>query len=654
MPITAPYGTWTSPLPARSVAAGGVQLSRVILDGDDLYWIERRPEEGGRSVVVTRGPQGRIADVTPAEADVRTRVHEYGGAAYTVSGGTVYYSQFTDQRVYRLAPGGVPEPLTPPGQWCYADYTIDPLRPRLVCVREDHTSTDREAVTTLVSLALDDPGARVTVIASGHDFYSTPRFSADGARLAWLAWRHPQMPWDGTELWVADVSRDGRLEYARRVAGGDEESIYQPGWSPDGTLYFVSDRTGWWNLYRMRAGRTEAVHPMAAEFGRPQWQFGTSTWAFADESRLVSTYVQDGRWRLASIDVTSGALVPIDVDVEPGDNIVATRTHAVFVGGSALAPDAVVRVSLATGATETIRVASTLTIAPEYFSIPEALQFPTEDGLAAHAFYYAPSNRDFTPPAGERPPLIVVSHGGPTAMHRATLNLEIQYWTSRGFAVVGVNYGGSTGYGRAYRERLNRQWGVVDVADCVNAAAHLAAQGRADADRLIIRGNSAGGYTTLAALTFRAGVFKAGASYYGISDVEAMARDTHKFESRYLDRLLGPYRAERDVYRARSPIHFANRLSCPLILFQGLEDRVVPPSQSRMMADAVRSKGLPVALLTFEGEQHGFRKADTIVRCLEAELFFYGVVFRFTPADAISAVPIDNLDRWKSPSSGSE
>jgi dipeptidyl aminopeptidase/acylaminoacyl peptidase len=650
MPTTAPYGTWISPLSARSVAAGGVALSRIVIDGDDIYWLERRPEEGGRSVVVVRGSDGRIADVTPAGTNVRTRVHEYGGGAYTVSRGITYFSEFADQRVYRLERGGVPEPLTPPGKLCYADYTADPARPRLVCVREDHTAPDREAVNTLVSLALDGSSAAGAVIASGHDFYSSPCFNPDGSRLAWLAWRHPDMPWDNTELWTAAVAPDGRFDSPTLAAGGGGESIFQPGWSPDGTLYFVSDRTDWWNLYRVHGGQVEAVHPMAAESGRPQWVFGTSTWAFADESRMVSAYLENGSWRLATLNLVSGALVPIDVGVECGDNLAATATHVIFVGSSPRDRDAVVRVTLATGAVETIRVASTLTIDPGFLSIAEAFEFPASDGLTAHAFYYRPCNRDFTPPTTERPPLIVVSHGGPTAMHRPALSLEVQYWTSRGFAVVGVNYGGSTGYGRAYRERLNGQWGVVDVADCVNAAAHLAADGRADADRLIIRGNSAGGYTTLAALVFRPDVFKAGSSYYGISDLETMTRDTHKFESRYLDRLVGPYPARRDVYRARSPIHFVDRLSCPLILFQGLEDQVVPPDQSQTMADAVRAKGLPVALLAFEGEQHGFRRADTIVRCLEGELFFYGVVFGFTPADAIAPVPIDNLDGWKPPS----
>ena len=644
-PVTARCGTWKSPLTARTVAAGGLQLSSVILGGDDIYWLERRPEEGGRSVAVKWSPGGRIADLTPAGTNVRTRVHEYGGAAYAVSRHSIYYSEFADQRVYRLAPGGAPKPLTPPGDWYYADFTIDPAGTRIVCVREDHTERDREAANTLVSLALDGPPTIGTVIASGYDFYSTPRFSPNGSRMAWLAWRHPAMPWDATELWTADVGRDGRLERPTRVAGGDEESIFQPGWSPDGTLYFVSDRTGWWNLYRVRVGQVVAVHPMLAEFGRPQWQFGASTWAFADESRLVVAYQERGRGRVATLDLSTGALAPLDAQLEPGDRMAATDSHAVFVGASALTPEAVVRVNLSTGATEVLRVATGMEIAPEYLSIADVLEFPTDGGLTAHAFYYAPHNRNFAVPADERPPLIVISHGGPTASHRATLNLDIQYWTSRGFAVVDVNYGGSSGYGRAYRRRLNAQWGVVDVADCVNAAKYLVTQGKADADRLIIRGNSAGGYTTLAALTSHPEVFNAGASYYGISDLEMMARDTHKFESRYLDTLVGPYPAKQDLYRARSPIHFVDRLSSPLILFQGLEDKVVPPNQSGMLADAARAKGLPVAFLTFEGEQHGFRKADTMVRCLEAELFFYGAVFQFKPADAISPVPIDNLDR---------
>ena len=432
-----------------------------------------------------------------------------------------------------------------------------------------------------------------------------------------------------------------------------DESIYQPGWSPDGTLYYVSDRSGWWRLYRAdrsdRSDRSDRAievvrdAPTDSEFGRPQWVFGTSAWAFAGSSRLVVSYTRAGRWHLAAIDVTAGTLTHLVPDLQPHDWIAASATHAVFIAGSATQPDAVVRLELLSGAVEPLRSASPVQLDAGYISEAEAIEFPTAAGQTAHAFYYPPRNRDFAAPAGERPPLIVVSHGGPTSAARPTLDLPIQYWTSRGFAVADVNYGGSSGFGRAYRQRLNGQWGVVDVADVIHVARCLAGQRKADGERAVIRGGSAGGYTTLAALTFHPEVFKAGASYYGVSDLEVLEIDTHKFESRYSHSLIGPYPEAKDVYRARSPIHAIDRLSCPLILFQGLEDKVVPPNQSQMMADAARAKGLPVAYLAFEGEQHGFRKAETIVRSLEAELYFYGAVFGFVPADPIPPVQIDNL-----------
>jgi dipeptidyl aminopeptidase/acylaminoacyl peptidase len=650
LPSTAPYGTWASPLSAAVVAAGGLRLGVVALDGDDVYWLEGRPREGGRYALVNRTPGGTIADVTPRDMNVRSRVHEYGGDAFLVAGGIVYFSNFADQRVYRLAPGGEAQPITPAGAWFYADFALDARRQRLIAVREDHTDQSREPVNALVSIPLASNESAGDVIASGDDFYSTPRLSPDGSKLAWLSWRHPNMPWDGTELWVADVTAPDALEHHRQIAGGPSESIYQPGWSPDGTLYYVSDRSGYWRLYRSERSEgadrsVEVVRgaPMDAEFGRPQWVFGSASWAFAGPSRLVVSYTCKGRWYLATVDVASGAITDIAPQLMPHDWMTANATHAVLIAGSATGPDAVVRVDLASGVTETLRAASTLTIDAGYISVAEPIEFPTTGSRTAHTFYYAPRNKDVVAPAGERPPLIVISHGGPTSAARASLDLQIQYWTSRGFAVADVNYGGSSGYGRAYRERLNGQWGIVDVDDVINAVRFLAAQGKADDERAVIRGGSAGGYTTLAALTFHPDVFKAGASYYGISDLEVLEVDTHKFESRYSHSLIGPYPAAKEVYYARSPIHAIDRLACPLILFQGLEDKVVPPNQSQMMADAVRARGLPVAYLAFDGEQHGFRKAETIIRSLEAELYFYGAVFGFAPADAIPPVHIDNL-----------
>jgi dipeptidyl aminopeptidase/acylaminoacyl peptidase len=640
------FGTWSSPITAQAVAEQGVRLSSVAIDGGDVYWIEGRPHQGGRYALVRRRPDGRTEEVTPPEFNVRTRVHEYGGGACVVGEGAVYASNFTDQRMYRLDATNArtaPVPITPAGEWFYADAVFDRRYRRLIAVREDHSDPGREPVNTLVSIPLDGDASEGNVIASGFDFYSTPRLSLDGARLAWLSWRHPQMPWDGTELWVAEVTDSGLLTGQRRVAGGPEESIYQPGWAPDGQLYFVSDRDGWWRLYRSEQALPVVTEvPPGAEFGRPQWVFGSASWVPAGAGRMVVSYARSGRWHLAALDTQTGALSALADELEPREWLVATATHAVLVAGSRNAPDAVVRLELATGFVETLRSSSSVDFPEALLSSPESVEFESSDGGSTHAFYYPPRNDRYTAPADERPPLVLISHGGPTTATSATLDLRVQFWTSRGFAVADVNYGGSSGFGRAYRQRLNGKWGILDVDDMVAAANFLVAAGKADPNRLVIRGGSAGGYTTLAALTFRPGALTAGASYYGISDLEVLVHDTHKFESRYLDTLVGPYPATKDVYRARSPIRFVDRLACPLILFQGLEDKVVPPNQSEMMASAVRTKGLPVAYLAFEGEQHGFRKAATIVRSLEAELYFYGSVFGFTPP-GIPPIEIDNL-----------
>lgn len=640
--LKTPYGSWRSPITSDLIVAESIGLGEVRLDGHDVYWSEMRPSEGGRNVVVRRTPDGRTADVTPQPFNVRTRVHEYGGGAFAVSDGVVYFSNFADQRLYRQEPRGQPQPLTPEAELRYADGVIDRGRGRIFCVREDHTVAGNEAVNTIVGLDLEHGGPG-DVLVSGDDFYSSPRLAPDGSRLAWLAWCHPNMPWDGTELWVAEVKADGFLGEAGLVAGGTDESIFQPEWSFDGVLHFISDRTGWWNLYRWRDGRAEALQRMEAEFGVPQWGLGPSTYGFASPNRIICSYNRDGTSHIADLDTETLELktVPTPFTDITRSGLRVDPGRAVFGAGSPTMSESLMLHDLRTGTIATLRRSDESSLDEGYLSRPQAIEFPTEDGVTAHALFYPPANKDHTAPDGERPPLLVMSHGGPTGAASSTLDLRHQYWTSRGFAVLDVNYGGSTGYGTAYRRRLNGRWGVVDVDDCVNGARYLADRGEVDGNRLAIRGGSAGGYTTLAALTFR-DAFKAGASHYGISDLEAMARDTHKFESRYLDTLIGPYPERRDLYVERSPIHHTDRLSSPLILFQGLEDKIVPPNQAEMMRDALRDKGLPVAYVAFEGEQHGFRKAENIRRALDGELYFYSRVFGFDLADPVEPVPIEN------------
>ena len=639
-PNVAPYGSWKSPITADVVAAGEVGLEQVRLDGDDVYWIERRSQEGGRKVIVRRSPDGRVTEMTPVGFNARTRVHEYGGGDYVVSDGTIVFSNFVDQRLYVQQPGAEPTALTSATTLRYADGQIDRERNLFFCVREDHRGQG-EAVNTVVSIDLAKGGTG-RVLASGNDFYSSPRLNLEGSRLAWLTWNHPNMPWDGTELWAGKLTGDGSIDEAIRVAGGVNESIFQPEWSPDGTLYFVSDRTGWWNIYRWRDEKVEPLYPMDAEFGQPQWVFASALYGFASERRIVCSYTKNGRDYLATLDAATRALDHIELPFTTISQVRAAGDRVVFIGASSTEPTSVVSLNLATKKLEVLRRSREITVDTGYLTDPQAIEFPTSDGLTAHANYYPPRNRDYSAPANEKPPLIVMSHGGPTSASSASLKYAIQYWTSRGIAVLDVNYGGSSGYGREYRERLKGQWGIVDVDDCVNGARYLVEHGDVDGNRLAIRGGSAGGYTTLCALTFR-DVFKAGASHYGISDLEALAKDTHKFESRYLDSLIGPYPERRDLYVERSPIHFTDRLNCPMILFQGLEDKVVPPNQAEKMVEAVRAKNLPVAYLTFEGEQHGFRKAENIKRVLDAELYFYSKIFNFELADPVDPVRVENL-----------
>ena len=638
----APYGSWKSPISANLVATSSVTFGQIVTDGAEIYWIEQRPAEGGRHVVVRRASGGAITDVTPPPFSARTRVHEYGGGAFTVADGVVYFANDEDQQLYRQRPGSPPERLTTQSGLRYADAVVDRRRSRIVCVREDHTEPGREAINTLAAVDLRS-GQAGTVLVSGSDFYASPRLSPDGSRLAWLSWNHPNMPWDGTELWLGTFRGDGSIASSQQVAGGPSESIFQPEWSPGSELYFVSDRSGWWNLYRRKDRRIEPLCAMAAEFGSPQWVFAMSTYAFESPNQIICAHKVRGLWRLGRLRLGTGQLELIDLPyTHIASNVQVANEQAVFTAGSATQPPSVVLVNLRNKGVTVLKPSSALALDPAFISQPEAVEFPTEDGVTAHGFFYAPRNPGYIAAGKDRPPLLVLSHGGPTGATSTALDPEIQFWTSRGFAVLDVNYGGSTGYGRSYRERLRGRWGIVDVDDCVNGARYLATRGVVDLERTAIRGGSAGGYTTLCALTFR-DAFRAGASYYGVSDLEGLAKETHKFESRYLDSLIGPYPARRDLYLARSPIHHSDRLSCPVIFLQGLEDVVVPPNQSERMFETLRAKRIPTAYLAFEGEQHGFRHAATIRRALEAELYFYSKVLGFQPADLIEPVPIENL-----------
>jgi dipeptidyl aminopeptidase/acylaminoacyl peptidase len=649
--ITAPYGSWQSPITGESVTAAKMQLDSVVLDGADTYWLESRPQEKGRMVIMRQDGQGHTSQVTPEGFNVRNRVHEYGGGAYTVRDGEIYFCNDADQCIYhqsgsniRLASPAV-KPNGKPQTRRYADLLIDPHRRRLICVYEDHQARGLEASNAIVSISLDDP-EDLKVIVAGADFYASPTLSPNGKALAWLSWNHPNMPWDGTVLVVARFHRNGTLSAPKLVAGSLTEAVFQPQWSPANVLYFVSDRTGWGNLYAWKDGEARPLCPAAVEFGLPQWVFGQSTYGFGKDY-LVCAYTQGGIWHLARLDLLNG-LVEIDLSVspelEPYTEVSQLRVkgdQAVFIGASPTQNSALIEMTLPAGQLKVLK-AQPLTVDRAYISQPQTMAFPTPDGQIAYAFYYPPQNPDYQATPGTLPPLLVKSHGGPTSATSSQLSLKVQYWTSRGFGYVDVNYRGSSGYGRAYQEQLTGQWGVVDVTDCIAAAKYLVAKGLADPQKLAISGGSAGGYTTLCALTFHR-VFQAGASHYGIGDLEALLRDTHKFESRYLDKLVAAYPAKADVYKARSPINFPENMACPTIFFQGLEDKVVLPNQAEAMVQALVDRLVPVAYVPFAGEQHGFRQAANMQRALEGEFYFYSRIFGFQPADKIEPVEIKNL-----------
>ncbi len=635
MKPAAPGGSWPSPLGPAQVAAAQLRLMQPRVAGGDTYWVESRPAEGGRAVLV-RERDGKVQDLTPRPFSARTRVHEYGGGAYAVTGGHVWFCNDADQCIYEVAE--TPRRLTTPGTRRYADLVPDLPRQRLICVCEDHA--DENAVRNfLAAVSLDD--GRVTPLVEGRDFVSSPALSPDGRQLAWLAWDHPQLPWDGCELWLAELDGTGKPRDPRRIAGGPTESIFQPRWSPDGVLHFVSDRSGWWNLYGYVNDAATALAPDEADYGYAQWVLGMSSYGFLSAQELVSLRIARGRAELVRLDARTGARTPLAPRYTHIEHVDAEAGGMAFIGGAADALPAVLRAAPGAALRE-LRSAGSLPLASAAISRPRNVSFGTSGGETAHAWYYPPVNPERRLPDGSAPPLIVRCHGGPTSMNGEVLDPRVQFWTSRGFAFADLNYRGSTGYGRDYRRSLQGHWGVKDAEDAVQLLRHLVAQGLADPQRAAVSGSSAGGYTALCALAFHSG-FAAGAVQYGIAELETAMTDTHKFEARYGDTLLGPWPGAKAVYRERSPLYSASRIQAPVIFFQGLKDRVVLPDQAARMVEALDRNRVPVACLTFAEEGHGFRRAETVTAVLEAELAFYARVFGFAPQPVPGPLEIRNL-----------
>ena len=635
-----PYGTWPATLGADLVArVSSPRYAHADVAGDRVRWTETRADEGGRTVIVEARPGAGVVEVTPPGANARTRAHEYGGGAVWYHGDTVFYSEFSDSRLYRVdGAGSEPRPISPeptePDALRYADGVVTPGGTTVICVRERHAGG--AVLNELIALPADGSD-EPRILVSGHDFFMAPRLDPAGRRLAWLAWDHPRMPWDGTELWVGELDA---LEDAQLVAGAIDESVIDPQWSPDGILHYCSDRSGWWNLYR--ADGTAVTSLEHAELGFASWVFGMRSYVFLDDGLIACNVTRNGVGSLELLDPERAALESAGLEWTACSvtAFAAGGGRVIFGAAAPTKPPSIVAFEPSTGREEILRRSVDIDLDPASISIPRAIEFPTGDGAVAHAFYYPPTSAEWEGPADERPPLQVICHGGPTAHAEPQFELEIQYFTQRGIGVVDVNYRGSTGYGREYRRLLNGRWGEIDWQDCVSAARALSESGEADPDRTWVEGGSAGGYVVFCALVFDPTAFAAGVSYFGVADVEALALHTHKFESRYLDSMIGPYPERQDLYRARSPVHFADQLERPLLLLQGLDDKVVLPSQAEMMVEVLERKGIPHAYIPFEGEGHGFRKQENVRRSIEATLSFIGQVFGFAPADELDRLEL--------------
>jgi len=625
-PMTKPYGSWPSAISAELITRAAPSLNFVQSYGNALYWVEGRPWEAGRSVIMRRESNGEITDLLPAPFSHYSKVHEYGGMAYALDDDHLYFVNAADQNIYKLCLDNksAPQAITAEGSRRFADLVVDRHNRRLIAVCEEH-DVDQEPENYLATIAINNKIPSVKKLISGADFYAYPRISPDQSQFCWIEWRHPNMPWDATQLWSATIS-DGNLIEKKLIAGNDNnQAIFQPHWSPDNILHYVSDITNWWNIYRFENGIGAPVLQMEAEFATPLWQLGMTTFDFIDANTIACIWTKSGIWHSGFIDITTGVLTITETQYSSIQAVACHQDSVYFVAGAASLAGRIAGVSLQ-GQVATVYAPATVDLDKANLAQPESIFFPSGDNQEVHAFYYPPTNAMYRGEHDELPLVIAICHGGPTIATSSALNLKIQFWTNRGFAVVDINYRGSIGFGRTYRQALKGAWGIADVEDTQHAIAYLASQQKIDPERCLIRGGSAGGYTVLSALTFT-DTFKAGASLYGIGDLETLAKDTHKFESRYLDSLIGPYPERRDIYLERSPIHHAEGLNCPVIFLQGLEDKVVPPNQAEMMVKLLEDKGIQVAYVTFPDEGHGFRKANNIIRAMESELAFYRDVF---------------------------
>jgi dipeptidyl aminopeptidase/acylaminoacyl peptidase len=629
---TAPFGAWNSPVTSESLVKDTVQFYEAASCGEDFFWIELLPSEKGRFRLAWRNSKNEIVDLAP-EMSVRTRIHEYGGGALTAHQGAIYFINDRDGRIYRLEVGRPPVAITSPGKLRFADLSVGEC---IYAVCEE--KTDQEDINKIVRIEKD---GSVIDVAKGHDFYSAPRVSPNQKQLAWVSWDHPNMPWDGSLLWTATITSVG-IQDSMLVAGGKSESICYPRWSPQGDLYFFSDKTGFWNLYRLKKGKVEELFPLDAEFTFPPWVLGRGNYEFLKDGKVLCVYSRNCVDHLAVLDPEKKTLSEIELPFTVIKQVCVAGKSVYFFGASPTLALSLIQMELSSKKWKVLKQSVGVQLEEDWVSVPTPITIQTRHHDTSYGFYYPPKNPNFCAPKGEAAPVILKCHGGPTGHVQPMLSLEIAFWTSRGFGFFDVNYSGSSGYGKAYRERLKGTWGVREVEDCIDGSNTLVKLGFADPKRLLIRGGSAGGYTALCALAFH-NQFAAATSYYGVSDLELLVKDTHKFEKYYLTGLIGPYPEQKELYHERSPIYHVDGIKKPLLLLQGDKDPVVPLNQSVDIYEKLKKRNVPVALKVFEGEQHGFKGAEAIKRALEIELFFYAQILGIKLPERIEPIPIENF-----------